>query len=265
MNILEKIIHHKRLIIQESKELRSPKLLEKSLYFESQTVSMVEYLNKDDKVGIIAEIKRSSPSTGMFHEEIDVERLSIGYMQAGASALSILTDHEYFKGANEDLTMARKFNYCPILRKDFIVDEYQIVETKSIGADCVLLIAACLSAKECRSLASFAKSLGLEVLLEIHSREEAISHINQSIDLVGVNNRNLKTFTTDIEHSVKLAQYLPENMPWISESGIRNAGQINKLKQSGYNGFLIGGYFMQHTDPARACRELVNTCYKAEL
>jgi indole-3-glycerol phosphate synthase len=257
MNILDKIIKHKRHEVDETKSIKPLKLLEQSLFYHSPTVSMVEYLLREDRVGIIAEIKRSSPSTGILHEEVDIETLSIGYMQAGASALSILTDEEFFGGSTRDLEEARKFNYCPILRKDFIIDPYQIAEARSIGADCILLIARCLTPKQCDELASFAKSLGLEVLLEVHSREEIESHINKHVDIVGVNNRNLDTFTTDINHSIELAAYLPKELVRISESGIGSAEQIIKLKEYGYRGFLIGGYFMKQMRPALACKNLV--------
>src|SRR6185369_12238394 len=172
MNILEKIVEYKRKEVDERKSLYPVKLLEKSIYFSSPVVSLKKYLLREDKVGIIAEIKRKSPSKGMINQHVSIERTSIGYMQAGASALSILTDTEFFSGKNEDLTMARKFNYCPILRKDFIIDEYQIVEAKSIGADAILLLANVLSASEIKDLAKFAKSIGLEVLLELRDKGE---------------------------------------------------------------------------------------------
>ena len=145
MTILEQIIEHKRKEVVQRKELYPIKLLEKSIYFSSPTVSLKQYLVREDKIGIIAEIKRRSPSLGMINAYVDVERTSIGYMQAGASAISVLTDQTFFAGKNEDLTIARKFNYCPILRKDFTVDEYQIIEAKSIGADAILLLANVLT------------------------------------------------------------------------------------------------------------------------
>src|ERR1041385_4589017 len=165
MDILEKIIAHKRKEVAERKSLYPVKLLEKSIYFSSPCVSLRKYLLRSDKVGVIAEFKRRSPSKGVINRYAPVERTSIGYMQAGASALSVLTDSEFFGGKSEDLSTARKFNYCPILRKDFTIDEYQIVEAKSIGADAILLLANVLDAKKVKAFAKFAKSLGLEVLL----------------------------------------------------------------------------------------------------
>ena len=262
MSILETIVEYKKKVVQESKELKPIKLLEKSIFFNSQPISLKAYLKREDRVGIIAEIKRSSPSTGIINDKIDVEKLSVAYMQSGASALSVLTDVKFFEGANQDLEIARKFNYCPILRKDFIIDEYQILEAKSIGADCILLIAACLSPEDCKNLSVFAKSLHLEVLLEVRTKAEIDSHTNEYIDLIGVNNRNLKDFTTHISNSLMLLDQLPKELVKISESGITDAKQILELKKAGYDGFLIGGYFMKHDEPGRACKTLINN-YKS--
>jgi indole-3-glycerol phosphate synthase len=218
---------------------------------------MKAYLQRPDKVGIIAEIKRASPSRGMIHEHVDIEELSVGYMQAGASALSILSDKKFFQGSSKDVEIARKFNYCPILRKDFIISEYQIIEAKSIGADCILLIAAVLTKQECAQFAAFAKKLGMEVLLEVHNKEELLSHVNPHVDLVGVNNRNLHDFKTDIRTSILLAEHIPSDFVKVSESGLSDAASILKLKSLGYEGFLIGGYFMTHAHPEEACARLV--------
>lgn len=258
MSILQTIIAHKEQEVALAKQLKTVKVLENSIYFESQTVSLSSYLKREDKVGIIAEIKRSSPSTGLINDKFNVEELSIGYMQAGASALSVLTDTHFFGGTNKDLEIARKYNYCPILRKDFIIDEYQIIEAKSIGADCILLIAACLTPIQCKELAAFAKELNLEVLLEVKSKDEIDSYTNEYIDVIGVNNRNLNTFKTDIENSIALYEYLPKELVKISESGISNANQIKELKEIGFNGFLIGGYFMKHEEPNLILKNLID-------
>lgn len=265
MTILEKIVGQKKKEIALNKEIRPVKLLERSIYFETPVVSMKKYLQRDDKVGIIAEIKRSSPSTGLLKQQLDVEQLSIAYMQSGATALSVLTDEQFFKGSVEDLTTARKFNYCPILRKDFLVDEYQLVEAKSIGADCILLIAACLSPEECRTLTGTAKKLGLEVLLEVHSLEEIHSHVHEELDIVGINNRNLHDFTTRINTSIELGSSIPEGFIKISESGISEAEQVITLKKEGFDGFLIGGYFMKQPHPAESCRQLINEVQKQSV
>ena len=263
MNILDKIIAHKAQEVAERKSLYPTKLLEQSIYFSSESVSLRKYLLRDDKVGIIAEIKRKSPSKGMIHEFVSIEQTSISYMQGGASALSILTDNEFFGGNNEDLTTARKFNYCPILRKDFTIDEYQIIEAKSIGADAILLIAAALSPERLKVLAQFARSLGLEVLMEVHNGAELKSHLNEHLDVVGVNNRDLKTFDVSVETSIALAESIPDQFVKISESGINNPDTVTQLIAHGFQGFLIGEYFMSHGRPGAACAEFIQKVKKA--
>jgi indole-3-glycerol phosphate synthase len=257
MTILEEIMAHKRKEVAEAEELRPIKLLEKSIFFETPVVSMSEYLKREDKVGIIAEIKRASPSLGMIHEYVDVEQLSISYMQAGASALSVLTDSTYFGGSLKDVEIARKFNYCPILRKDFMLSEYQLIEAKSHGADCILLIAAALDPMTAKNLAKTAKQLGLEVLLEVHSQKEIDAYASEHVDIIGVNNRNLHDFSTDIQTSIDLVECIPNEFVKISESGISNPEAILKLKDVGFDGFLIGGYFMEHAQPEEACANLI--------
>src|ERR1700749_3352019 len=172
MNTLNTIIEHKRKEVQEKKDLYPSKLLERSIYYNSPCVSLKKYLLRNDLTGIIAEFKRKSPSKGFINKYADIEKTTVGYMQAGASALSVLTDTNFFGGKNEDLSLARKFNFCPILRKDFTVDEYQVIEARSIGADAILLIAAVLSKEQIKNLTKLATDLGLEVLLEIHGEEE---------------------------------------------------------------------------------------------
>jgi len=258
MNILEEIIAYKKEEIKERKELYPIKLLEKSIHFAAPTISLKKYLLREDKYGIIAEIKRKSPSKGIINNHVSIERTSIGYMQAGASALSILTDEKYFGGSIDDLKIARKFNFCPILRKEFIVDEYQIIEAKSIGADAILLIAAALEPEKVEQLSAQAKSLGLEILMEIHNEEELINNIHSTLDIIGVNNRNLKTFVTDIETSVSLSNKIPGNYVKISESGIHKPDDIIYLKQYGYQGFLMGEHFMKHSRPEKGCDEFIS-------
>lgn len=257
MNILDQIIANKHKEVAERKELYPVKLLEKSLYFATPCLSLDHYLLRPDKSGIIAEIKRKSPSKGDINPYVSVERTSIGYMQAGASALSVLTDTPYFGGKNEDLVTARKYNYCPILRKDFTVDEYQIVEAKSIGADAILLIAAALPGQRVQELAAFARSLGLEVILEVHSLEELQETLCPEVNVVGVNNRNLKTFKTDIGLSFELAHHIPAGITKISESGLSQPETLLALQEAGYNGFLIGETFMTDGRPERAAAEFI--------
>ncbi len=257
MNILEEIVAHKKAEVQRKKELFPVKLLEESLFFSGQPVSLKKYLQRPDKVGIIAEIKRKSPSKGNINTHVNIESTSIGYMQAGASGLSILTDEKYFGGKNEDLTTARKYNFCPILRKDFILEEYQIVEAKSIGADVILLIASILQPAEIRKLADLAKSLGLEILLEVHNQEELNRSLTDNVDMVGVNNRDLQTFTTSVDTSRSLASEIPEDFVKVAESGISDPNTVLDLMSYGYEGFLIGEHFMQYGLPQRACRSFI--------
>ncbi len=258
MDILQKIIAHKEKEVARRKDLFPVKLLEESIYFPTQTVSLKKYLLREDKHGIIAEIKRKSPSKGVINKHVSIEKTSIGYMQAGASALSILTDTEFFGGKNEDLTTARKFNFCPILRKDFTIDEYQIVEAKSIGSDAILLIAAALEPKKLKSLAKFAKSLNLEVLMEVHNEDELLRSLCDDLDVVGVNNRNLSTFDVDINTSISLAEMIPDKFVKISESGISQPENIMTLKRHGFQGFLIGESFMTNSRPHKACLDFIH-------
>lgn len=257
MDILEKIIAHKHKEVAERRSLYTEKLLEQSTYFEGKPVSLKKYLLREDKSGIIAEFKRKSPSKGVINAHAPVERTTIGYMQAGASALSVLTDKEFFGGSSEDLKIARKYNFCPVLRKDFIVDEYQIVEAKSIGADSILLIAAALEPKRLKELAAFAKTLGLEVLMEVHNQEELEQNLNEHLDVVGVNNRNLKTFDVSIDTSKQLSELIPDEFVKISESGISDPETIKELRNFGFKGFLIGETFMKSARPERAAQEFI--------
>lgn len=265
MNILDQIIEHKKREVSERKSLYPVKLLEQSIFFSSPTVSLKKYVQRADKTGIIAEFKRKSPSKGIINAHASVERTTIGYMQAGVSALSVLTDKQFFGGSNDDLIVARKFNFCPILRKDFTIDEYQIIEAKSIGADAILLIAAVLNPKQSKELTAFAHSLGLEVLLEVHDEEELKNNLEVEADLIGVNNRNLKTFEVSIDISKRLADIIPGNVVKVSESGISSPATIVELRKYGYQGFLMGENFMKHSSPELAAMEFVEELKKVEL
>ncbi len=257
MNILQQIVSHKIKEVGERKSLYPTALLEKSLFFESPCVSLKSYLLRPDKSGIIAEFKRKSPSRGFINKYADPEQVSIGYMQAGASALSVLTDKEFFGGSSEDLKTVRKFNFCPILRKDFIIDEYQIIEAKSIGADAILLIASILSESEIKSLANFAQKLGMEILFEVHNLEDLQKLDLQDDKIIGINNRNLTTFVTDIKTSYELVEHIPKNHLKVSESGISNPQTVKDLRAFGFNGFLIGEEFMKTANPGDACKEFI--------
>ena len=263
MDILEKIVAHKQGEVAERKALYPIKLLEQSIYFNTPAVSMRQYIRRPDKSGIIAEFKRRSPSKGEINLYASVERVTIEYMQAGASALSVLTDEHFFGGKNADLTEARKNNFCPILRKDFIVDEYQIIEARSIGADVILLIAECLTKEEIKRLSATAHDLGLEVLMEIHSIDQ-LDKLSEHVDLLGVNNRNLKDFTVSIQHSIDAIPYIPEGVVKISESGLNDPRSIVELKEAGFEGFLIGEYFMKSDRPGARARDFIERIEKIE-
>ncbi len=255
--ILDEIVATKHREVADRMELVPVKRLEREPHFAGTPVSLTKYLLREDLVGIIAEIKRRSPSKGVIREHISVEELSIGYMQAGASALSVLTDKEYFGGSAADLTIARRCNFAPILRKDFIVDEYQILEAKAIGADAILLIAAVLTPDRSKALAGLARSLGLEVLLEVHDEAEIKSHMHEDISLLGVNNRDLRTFNVSLECSERLIKTIPREVVAVAESGISDPGTVVRLRNLGYRGFLIGEAFMREAEPHRACRRFI--------
>jgi indole-3-glycerol phosphate synthase len=219
-------------------------------------VSLKNALLKAESSGIIAEFKRKSPSKGIINKDANVEFVTTGYVRAGAAALSVLTDNIYFGGSNNDLLKAREMNVCPILRKEFIIDEYQIYEAKSIGADVILLIAAYLEKQDIMRLASVAKSLQLEVLLELHDESE-VEKISSEVDLVGINNRNLKNFNVDIEQSLKLASRIPDNYVKIAESGISSPDEVKNFRKAGFKGFLMGERFMKTENPEKACEEFI--------
>lgn len=264
--ILDQIIAHKRTEVAERQTLVPARLLERSLYFESQPLSLRQYLLRDDLSGIIAEFKRKSPSQGWINPHAPVERTTIGYMQAGASALSILTDATFFGGKSEDLTVARRFNFCPILRKDFVIDEYQILEAKSMGADAVLLIAAVLTPAEVVRLGQFARRLGLEVLLEVHDAKELDRSLHtEAVSLVGVNNRNLHDFSVQLATSEELAGRIPAEFVKVTESGLTTAADLQRLRAVGYRGFLMGEAFMRHSRPEKAVAALVQELGAVEL
>jgi indole-3-glycerol phosphate synthase len=256
MDILETIIAHKKQEVKLKKQKIPVASLEDSPLFQRQTFSLRERLAVSRAGAIIAEFKRKSPSRGDINANADPVEVSRGYVQAGAGGLSVLTDEKYFAGSREDLVRVRQANLCPILRKDFIMEEYQVLEAKAWGADVILLIAVVLEKDRVRELSSLARSMGLEVLLEIH-RESELGVLNEKIDMVGVNNRDLKALVTDVNTSIELAARIPADFVKISESGIADPGTILSLQACGYRGFLIGEYFMQHADPARACRELI--------
>ena len=259
MNILEKIIARKQEEVAEAKKLRSVSDLEKEPLFSRVTVSLAASLKTASSPRIISEFKRKSPSKGIINGAVHPEIVTADYVKEGAAALSVLTDTDFFGGSFDDFLKAREANPAiPMLRKDFIVDEYQLYEAKSIGADLILLIAACLTPEQVGILSRKAHELGLEVLLEVHNAEELRQSLCESIDIVGVNNRNLKTFETSVETSVALSEQIPDSFVKISESGLKDAETIQRLYKHGYKGFLIGETFMKTADPGAALADLQN-------
>jgi indole-3-glycerol phosphate synthase len=256
MTILDKIIENKKKEVNLFSSLTPIKDLEKSSLFQREIISLSTSLADKSKTGIIAEYKRKSPSKGILNSKASVVDVTTGYFREGASGVSILTDIQFFGGSTADLSHAREKSNSPILRKDFIISEYQVIESKSIGADAILLIASVLDKETILSLSELARSLGLEVILEIHDQAE-LAMVNQFINIIGVNNRNLKTFEVNTELSEKTAQKIPKGFLKISESGISSAAEIRKLRISGYDGFLIGGKFMCTSDPVKAFSEFI--------
>ena len=262
MNILETIITKKKVEVDERKRNKSIAELENGPFFKNKVLDFKKYLLREDKTGIIAEFKRRSPSKGTINNSSTVAAVTTAYAKYGASGISILTDEEFFGGSLNDL-LGATVNEVPLLRKDFMIDEYQLIESKAFGAEIILLIAACLNKEEVKRLAASAKNLGLNVLLEIHNEEE-LEHICDDVDVVGVNNRDLKTFTVDINRSIELGKKIPADKIKISESGIDDVTAIRLLKGNGFRGFLIGEKFMKEKDPGEAFKNFVEELNKAQ-
>ena len=261
MNILDRIIADKKNEVALRKSLFPISYWEASPLFDRPLNRLSSRLRSSHS-GIIAEHKRRSPSKQTINTKLSVSEVVQGYDKAGACGLSILTDHKYFGGSLEDLNLARATTTLPLLRKEFIVDEYQLIEAKAQGADLILLIAAVLSREEIRTLSSVAQKLDLEVLLEIHNQEELEKSIMPSIDLLGVNNRNLKTFEVSLETSRALAPLIPDEFVKVSESGLSDIQSIKILQSIGYQGFLVGENFMKTTQPGSAAQEFISQLEK---
>jgi len=256
MNILDKIIANKKREVELKKSIIPVSQFEASVLFNSRTYSLVKLL-KNSLSGIIAEHKRRSPSKEVINNNHSVEDVVLGYQNAGVCGISVLTDTTYFGGSLEDLLLAKASVNIPLLRKEFIIDEYQILEAKAHGADVILLIAAVLSRKEIKKLSDFAQSLGLEVLLEVHNIEELETAIMPSLDMIGVNNRNLKTFEVNLDYSKELAHKIPDEFVKISESGISSFEAVKELQQYGFQGFLMGEHFMKSENPGLEAQKVI--------
>ncbi len=254
-DILSEIIAHKRKEVELQKQAISIEQLSEGIDDLLPARSMKQAI-ASSPTGIIAEFKRRSPSKGWIKENARPEEIVPAYAVSGASAVSILTDEMFFGGTLRDIHTARPLVNLPILRKDFVIDEYQLYQARIVGADAVLLIAAVLERTQCRALADKAHELGLEVLLEIHSAEE-LPYIYKGIDMVGINNRNLGSFHTDVANSFRLAEQLPQDTVLVSESGISQPATVSRLHDAGFRGFLIGETFMRTEKPGETLKEFI--------
>jgi indole-3-glycerol phosphate synthase len=256
MSILERFQTNKEQELEERKKLVPLEKFRRSIHFEASTVSLTQFLQREDKSGVIAEFKRASPSKGSIAPHAEAGETTLRYMQGGAAALSVLTDGPMFDGSMEDLQEARRFNYCPILRKDLIIDPYQLYEARAYGADAVLLVDRALSEEQARDLAAQAKDLGLEVLFEIDEPDGA-QRIPQEADLLGINNRDLTWGSVDPTRAGGILPELDVKLPLVAESGIEDPSTAAVLRKKGFTGILIGTAFMSEPDPGDACRAFV--------
>lgn len=257
MNILEKIIQRKRVEVEQAKKETSIAELQEKPFFNRTCYSLRDSVLDPSKNGIISEYKRASPSKGIINDHSTPAEVAKAYEQNKVSAISVLTDHDFFKGSLDDLVAVRNAVNIPVLRKEFIIDPFQITEAKAYGADIILLIAACLSSEEIKQFSAYAKEIGLNVLLEVHNEEELKNNKFDTIDAIGVNNRNLIDFSVSIQHSIDLVTLIPDQFIKVSESGISDPETIKQLKDVGFQAFLIGENFMKTEDPAKAIQEFV--------
>lgn len=256
MTILDKIVKDKLVEVELRKNLIPIFQLEQSILFERETISLANNL-RNCQSGIIAEHKRRSPSKSVINQSLNVQDVAKGYEDAGVCGMSVLTDGKYFGGSLDDLIIARASCNLPLLRKEFVIDEYQILEAKAYGADVILLIAAILTRDEIKHYSELAKSLNLDVLLEVHNEEELNKSIMPSLDMLGVNNRNLKTFDVSLKTSKALSQVIPDDFVKVSESGISSIEAIKELQPFGYQGFLIGENFMKTDNPGESATQFI--------
>lgn len=260
MGVLDEIVRSKRQTVASQKQVFPETLLRKAPFYGQSSSSLVTSI-KSSAHGIIAEFKRRSPSKGDIHIGAKVHDVVSGYTNASVSGISVLTDTPFFGGSLEDLVLARHTSRLPILRKDFIIDAYQIHESKAFGADVILLIARILNSNQIKEFSHLAHSLGLEVLLEIHQQKE-LNHLDLSnIDLIGINHRNLETFDVHMQHSQHIVETIPRHFTKIAESGIRSVEEIKTLKALGFDGVLIGEYLMRSKNPGEKANQLVQNLY----
>lgn len=256
-DVLSEIISHKRIEVERQKELLPLSKLEKQLLkIDGIPFRSLKDALENSETGIISEFKRRSPSKGWLHKDADVNMVTKEYELEGASALSVLTDEIYFGGTLTDLMNAAMNVQIPVMRKEFIVDEYQIYEAKLAGASAILLIAAAITLEESKRFTELAHQLELEVLLELHDEYET-SYITPQNNLIGVNNRNLGSFVTDLQKSFRMVDLLPKDAVWVSESGLSDANIVRELRDAGYKGFLIGEYFMKSGTPGESLKKFI--------
>lgn len=258
MNILEQIVNRKYEEVKKRRVRYTGSVLEKSNFFRRKPLSLKNAIMTEGSSGIIAEFKRRSPSKGIINESASAPKVCTGYSAAGSSAVSVLTDQEFFGGSMDDLAEVRRVVNCPVLCKDFIIDEYQLIEARSAGADAVLLISDILPSDRIDKLFRFAHSLGMEALIEVHNKKY-LSSIPQDASLIGINSRDLATFNVSLSHSFELADRLPGNVVKVAESGIKTIEDYLTLKNAGFNGFLIGEYFMSSANPADSCKSFIES------
>ena len=246
-NILKKITDYKKSEVLRLKKKQSIKDFEKEIIKSEKPRKFLEalILESNDKFGLIAEVKKASPSKGIIRDNFDPEKIAMDYKKAGAACLSVLTDQNFFHGKNEYLKNIKKIVDLPILRKDFIIDEFQIFESRYIGADCILLIVACLNDNELNDFYNIAKSLKMDALIEVHNEDELQSALKLNPKMIGINNRNLKNMTVALDTSLKLVKKIPNNILVVSESGFQNHSDLKLMEQYGIKNFLIGETFMK--------------------
>ncbi|ALO16358.1 Indole-3-glycerol phosphate synthase [Salinivirga cyanobacteriivorans] len=253
--ILDEIVEKKKLEIAQQKRVIPERYFEQSRFFQRFPLSFADHIKHGS--GVVAEHKRKSPSKGTIHTVMSHQEVISGYQHAGASAVSVLTDELFFGGSLFHLESVRAQINIPILRKDFIIDPYQIAQSKAAGADAVLLIARILSPQQIQELAALAQGHGMEVLLELHDESE-LEKVNGLIDVIGVNNRNLQNFSVDLDQSIALCKQIPDSYTKIAESGISAPETAAKLKTAGFHGFLIGEFFMSEKNPPGKCLSFIN-------
>tara|TARA_B100001093_G_scaffold348807_1_gene333345 strand:- start:549 stop:1343 length:795 start_codon:yes stop_codon:yes gene_type:complete len=260
-NILQEIVSYKKIEIEKSKKIISGESLNRQIKSLSKPLSFLDELrnkNKEGKAGIIAEVKKASPSKGIIKEDFNHIEIAKEYEKGGAACLSILTDTPSFQGSPQYLKDIRRNTKLPILRKDFIIDTYQIIESRSWGADCILLIMKVLKNEELSKLINICNEMDMDILFEINSQEELERLLPFNPRMIGINNRNLENFETDIENSIKIKKNIPDDILVISESGINDVKDINYLGKHNINNFLIGERLMRSENISSELSKLVN-------